>query len=432
MSQTAPGPVPAAERIAALDVVRGLAVLGILAMNIVEFGLPIEAYDYPPAAGGTAGWDRLTWLVQSGLFEGRMRAIFSMLFGAGIVLIGERMARKGQDGLAADLLLRRCLWLIPFGIAHRFLLQWTGDILYMYGLLGALAVAFRRLRPRTQIVLGLLAMCAFVPIEERRYQALDEVRVQAVEAGRLAAAGEPVPPALAAARDAWQRRTGPMPPSRLQGQIEAMHGSWTDIVRFRWDFNHYFQSSNLYYHFVWDVMGMILLGMGLLRLGFLSGRLAAGIYVGAVLLGAVAAAVSWWQARAWADSGFSRALLEQHYWRQVLHPFLRCLGALGWTALLILTLRSAAGRRLTRPLAAVGRMAFSNYVLQTVVCTAFFFGWGLGHYGEFSRAELVLVLLAVSVLQILFSTAWLAVFRFGPLEWCWRSLTYWRRQPFRR
>src|SRR5687768_6494638 len=99
----AAGP-PGGERIVALDAVRGLAVLGILVMNVVEFGLPLRAYDNPAVAGGSAGADRWTWLVQIALFDGKMRALFSMLFGAGLLLLAERIERAGRGGEATDLL----------------------------------------------------------------------------------------------------------------------------------------------------------------------------------------------------------------------------------------------------------------------------------------------------------------------------------------
>src|SRR5262249_24885843 len=141
------------------------------------------------------------------LFDGKMRALFSMLFGAGLVLIDQRMQRAGRGGEAADLLLRRCLWLVPFGIAHRFLLQWTGDILYMYGLLGAIAVPFRRLRPRAQILAGIACLTAFVPIEAWHHHESARLRAQAATAEQLAARGETVPPELREAKARWERRT---------------------------------------------------------------------------------------------------------------------------------------------------------------------------------------------------------------------------------
>src|SRR5262245_5800374 len=227
-STPAAAPLPPGDRIVAVDVVRGLAVLGILVMNIVEFGLPIDAYTNPAVAGGDTGADLRTWLVQQTLFDGRMRALFSMLFGAGLVLIDERMQRSGRGAGAADLLLRRCLWLVPFGIAHRFALQWTGDILYQYGLLGVLAVAFRRLRPWKQILAGLLVLAAFVGIEGYHYNQLADQRDEAARAVQLADAGETVPPELQQARTRWERRGQPPRAHDNDAEIKAMRsGYWT-------------------------------------------------------------------------------------------------------------------------------------------------------------------------------------------------------------
>ncbi|MGE3173821.1 MAG: DUF418 domain-containing protein [Planctomycetota bacterium] len=425
-----PAPVAPGERIVALDVVRGLAVLGILVMNIVEFGLPMQAYGDPRAAGGSAGADLWTFHVQQALFDGRMRGLFSMLFGAGMVLIAERMERNGRGGEAADLLLRRCLWLVPFGIAHRFLLQWTGDILYMYGLFGVLAVAFRTLRPRALIAAGLLLLAMQVPIEVFHHHNAAEQRAVAAEAVLVEQNGGTPTDEQQRARAGWERRA--KAPGDNAAELAAIRGGWTSSFAHRWNHNHTFQSAYLYYIFVWDVLGMILLGMGLGRRGFFAGAMRTRTYALLVGGGLAAAAASWWITADLAAHDFARTELERHFVQRATYPFLRLLGALGWAALLILVLRRGALRAVTGTLAAVGQLAFSNYVLQTVCCTVLFFGFGFGWYGDLSRAELMLVVAAVSAVQIAFSLLWLRRFRFGPLEWAWRSLTYWRRQPFRR
>ncbi|MEZ6037231.1 MAG: DUF418 domain-containing protein [Planctomycetota bacterium] len=429
MTDLPPSPVAPAERQLGLDVVRGLAVLGILAMNIVEFGLPMRAYGDPSAAGGSTGADLCTWLVQEALFDGRMRALFSMLFGAGMVLIAERMQASDRGVSTADLLLRRCLWLIPLGIVHRFFLQWTGDILYIYGLLGVLAVGLRELRPRTQLIAGLLALAMAGPLELRRYDVAATQRAQAAEAQAIEARGEKPAEELAQAAARWQRRLEAPKPDADAAELKAIRGSWVDVARFRWDHNHSFQHAFVYYYFVWDVLGMMLVGMALQRLGFFAGRMRTSVYAAAIVVGAAAATTSWWLAQTWAASSWSRGELGLQLARGSLYPFLRGFGGLGWAAVLLLALRSAPLARLLQPLAAVGRTAFSCYILQTLCCTTFFFGWGCGWYGLLSRTQLMLVFGAVSVVQLVFAVLWLRAFRFGPMEWLWRSLTYWHRQP---
>lgn len=426
------GPVAAEERLATLDVVRGLAVLGILVMNVVEFGLPIRAYSNPAGGGGQEGADLWTWFVQAAFFDGKMRALFSMLFGAGLVLIADRMERSGRGGESADLLLRRCLWLIPFGLIDRFLLQWTGDILYMYGLLGIVAIAFRKLRPRAQIVTGILCLSAFLPIEFWHHHQAAAVRAQATEAVALAAAGAEVPAELAAAQTRWERRLAPPKPEAVAPEIAAMRGSYTEVFAYRWGYHHTFQADYLYYYFVWDVLGMMLLGMGLLRLGFFTGALPTAVYLTIIAGGLLSAAASFLWARSWAATGFSGGELELRSLHEATYAYTRGLTGLAWAAALILIVRAGLAQALTRVLGAVGRMAFSNYILQTLCCTFLFFGYGFGYYGDFSRSQLMVVWLAVSLIQIAFSVLWLRAFRFGPLEWAWRSLTYWKAQPFRR
>jgi uncharacterized protein len=436
-------PVTAAERIAAIDVVRGLAMLGILVMNVVEFGQPIHAYDNPAVAGGYLGWSLYTWFAQVALFDGKMRALFSLLFGAGMVLIAERMERKGQGARSADILLRRCLWMVAFGIVHRFLLQWTGDILYQYGLLGLIAVPFRRLRPRTLIVIGLLTLTAFTPMGLRTYVRFADIRDKAAVATSLAAKGATVPPDNADARKRWDRVSASLTDRNAKEAREAnakendkeltnIRGSYLDVFTYRWDYHHEFQSGYLYYYFVFDVLGMLFIGMGLLKLGFFAGNLPTRSYVAIIGAGALVAGASLWWAIAWKSTGFVRSAIGLRLLHDCLYPFARGIVGLAWASALILLVRAGAARWLTAPLAAVGRMAFTCYILQTLCCTLFFFGYGLGFYGQLSRAQLMLVVAGVSVLQIAFSMLWLRAYRFGPLEWCWRSLTYWHRQPMRR
>ncbi|HEX6810831.1 MAG TPA: DUF418 domain-containing protein [Planctomycetota bacterium] len=428
---TAPAPVAPPDRSAALDVVRGLAVLGILVMNIVEFGQPLRAYENPTGGGGSTGIDRWAWFVQFSLFDGRMRGLFSMLFGAGLVLITERLERSGHAASAVDLWLRRCLWLVLFGVLHRFALQWTGDILYMYGLLGLIAVAFRKLRPRGLMIAGALCLLAFTPIELWRHHQAAQLRSQAAEAVQLAKAEQPVPPALQAARKRWEDRLAPPKPDASAAEIEAMRGGYTTVFAYRWNYHHTFQSSYIYYHFVWDVLGMVFIGMALTRLGFFAGHCRTGVYA-AMIAAAIALTIgSFLWAQEFANRNFSAGELEMKLWQGIAHPFVRGLVGLGWAAALILLVQRGLLRWLTAPLGLVGRMAFTNYVLQTVCCTLFFFGYGLGYYAELSRAQLMLVWLGVSLVQVLASWLWLSRFRLGPLEWAWRSLTYGRWQPLR-
>ena len=433
MTDATPDSVSTSERVVTLDAIRGLAVLGILVMNVVEFAHPFEAYENPAYAGGSTGADLWTWYAQITLFDGKMRALFSMLFGAGLVLFAQRMTANGQGERATDVLLRRCLWLVPFGIVHRFGLQWSGDILYQYGLLGALALAFRGLRARTLAILGVCTLLCFVPIGLWTYTKNVRTRDRAVEAEQKAAAGETVTPELAAAQRRYEARRNAIPPrpEAVQAEVTAMRQGYTGVFAHRWDYHHTFQSTYLYAYFSFDVFSMLLLGMALAKLGYFAGRGSTTLHVGIVVAGALTAGFVYLWARDLASRGFSAVAFESKLVRDLTYPFTRTVIALAWASALILVMRAGALRLATTALAAVGRMAFTNYVLQTVCCTLLFFGYGLGWYGSLSRAQLMLVVVAVSIVQITVSIAWLRHHRFGPLEWAWRSLTWWRRQPMR-
>jgi uncharacterized protein len=166
-----------------------------------------------------------------------------------------------------------------------------------------------------------------------------------------------------------------------------------------------------------------------MKAGFFAGACSPRVYRRVLVAGGVAALVVLAWSIAWQQTGFSHAAIGLLLVRGAGYSCTRALVGLAWAAALLLLLRAGRLRALMTALASVGRMAFSCYIVQTVCCTLWFFGYGFGNYGTQSRAELMLVVAVVSLIQVAFSFAWLRRFRFGPLEWAWRSLTYWRRQP---
>ena len=148
-------PLSKKQRIKSIDVLRGIAVFGILLMNITGFGLPMQAYGDPDIAGGKTGLNLYAWITTSMFFEGTMRAIFSMLFGAGFIILTSRHEDKGVGLEVADVHYRRVIWLVIFGIVHAYLLLWFGEILYAYGIMGLFLFPFRKLTPKVLIVAGL-------------------------------------------------------------------------------------------------------------------------------------------------------------------------------------------------------------------------------------------------------------------------------------
>lgn len=427
-------PVSTRDRIAAVDVIRGCAVLGILLMNIVPFGLPGAAYDNPTVIGGQTGADLWVWAINAVLFEGKMRALFSMLFGAGVFLLTSRAEARGvaAGASAADIHARRNLWLIAFGLVDAWVLLWAGDVLYSYGLFGIALYPFRKLRPRWLIAIAVVLLATAVPrviLEERSHRHDRELAAQAQAARDR---GEALTDEQTEGSAAWERYLGYTQPDEkaIAKTIEANRSgyvSWRselagEIV--------YFQAKGLYRWGIPDIAAVMLLGMGLAKTGFFSARWSARAYVLTLLAAyGVGIPLGVWRAKALYDSGFDPTNIAGP---GAVYDSARILMAMGHASVVMLACRADFFPMLLRRMQAVGQMALTNYVGQTLLCTMFFNAYGLGYFARLSRHELYYVVVTVWTLQLLWSAWWLARFRFGPMEWLWRSLTYWQRQPMRR
>ena len=391
-----PQPVAGQDRIVSMDVLRGVAVLGILVMNIQDFSMIGAAYFNPTASGDLHGLNYEIWLVRHILFDLKFMTIFAMLFGAGIVLMTTRVEAAGRK--PASLHYRRMVWLILFGLLHAHLL-WSGDILYSYGMCGLLVYPLRKLRPATLIVAGLLLM-AIVPalltavahLPPRELQSLREQMWQPTPADTARE--------LATFRGGWRKQMGTRIGDSLGVEI-VYFPVWT----------------------VWRVCGVMLVGMALFKLGVLSAACRPRVYwwmIAAALLGGIPAILYEVHCNLAVGWDFVQAFLynsQLNYWASLAV-------ALGWVGATMLAPKWAAP-------AAVGRMAFTNYIMQTVICTTIFYGHGLGLFGKVERTGQFAIVIAVWALELVWSPIWLARFRFGPLEWLWRSLTYWKLEPMR-
>jgi uncharacterized protein len=409
--QPAPPPTPAApvaepQRIQSMDVLRGAAVLGILLMNIQSFSMPSAAYLNPTAYGTLEGADGWVWRITHVLADQKFIAIFSMLFGAGVVLMtGRAEARTGRSGA---LHYRRMGWLMLLGVAHAHLL-WYGDILYAYGLVGLLAWLLRKAPP------GVLAGVGAAVI----------------------AAGGGLSLLTGLSMGYWPEQAiadlGWMPPADvLNRELERYRGSWMEQMGHRVPMAFFFETFLMVATAMgWKICGMILLGMGLFKWGVFSGERSPRTYwiLLVVGLGAGVPLSAWGihqnQIHGW-DVRFSM------FFGSLYNYFASMFTSLGWVGGCMLLCRIRALGPVLHPLAATGRMALSNYLMQTLICTTIFYGHGLGLFGTLSRLEQLGVVLGVWAFQLALSPLWLTAFRYGPAEWAWRCLTYLRREPFRR
>lgn len=426
-------PVPATERLSALDTLRGFALLGILLMNIVGFAFHSGAYDNPTVAGGDTGLNLWVWFVLHVLAEGKMRCLFSLVFGASAVLLASRLGRRsseaGPDG--ADIYYRRNLWLLGFGILHSYLL-WQGEILYPYAVIAFALYPFRRMSPRgiTGFATALILYCAV-------FYTIDAWKLSGtIRAGREAVAKEQSGATLTAeeteARDAWDafRKDRNPDADALAKDAAEWRGTPWQVIQARGAVVVHYWSIPWYHPWLMESLAMMLLGMALMKWGVLGGA-RSGRFYGAMATGGYLVGLPLHTYNGWVTmkSGFDPVV--QGYAGAV-YDLGRLAVACGHAGLLLWICRNGWLRGATGRLAAVGQMALSNYLTHSVVCAFVFTGYGLGLYGRLERYQVYGVVLVLWVFQLWASPIWLRRFRFGPAEWAWRSLTYWKLQPMRR
>ena len=359
-----------------------------------------------------------------------MRAIFSMLFGAGMLVLTSRLEARGRAAESADIYYRRLLWLLAFGLVHAYFIWW-GDILFFYAVLGLFLFPLRRLSSRTLIIAGLVLLLIGAGRGLLSAMELRAVRAAAQAADAAAARGQTLTDAEKQAQTTWQERVkeAKVSPEALNKEIAAYRGSYVDALRQRAGFLASGQPQWLYHFFIFDIGGMMLLGIGLLKAGVLSARLSSRAYsllaLGGYGLGIPLAALA---VSRDISNGFDPATMGMG---SVLHAIARVPVALGHIAVVMLVCRAGILRWITSPLGAVGQMAFSCYIATSLICTTLFYGYGFGWFAHLQRYQLYFVVLAVWVVLLIVSPLWLARFSFGPLEWVWRSLTYLHRPPMR-
>ncbi len=406
------------DRIATLDIVRGVAVMGILAMNVVAFAMPFQAYLNPVAYGIESAADLWSWYLSFILVDGKMRGLFSFLFGASVLLVLQRAEAAGTSPERVHF--RRMAWLWVFGLLH-FYLVWFGDILALYAPLGMLAWFLADRSPRALIGIG----AAFILIQ---FLLFASFAIMFFPAEAAAAA----PGARAETVAAWRAMSSEfaaLPGPALAADLALYRGDYAGIVTHR-IVDQGADPFTALFLFGWETFGYLLFGMAALKSGFLAGawddrryaRVVAwgfglGIPIYALLGGLV------WRAGFGVPELVAGSLAATVLVRPVM--------IVATAALIILATRRGGGPLVAR-IAAAGRAAFTNYLGTSLIMTGLFYGYGLGWYGTLSRAELWLVVLPMWALMLLWSKPWLDRFRYGPFEWLWRSLARWEWQTLRR
>ena len=415
---------PLSRRIESLDFIRGCALFGILLMNIVGMGLG-PAYDNPTILGGDRGINLQTWYFFNVGFEGTQRGLFSVLFGAGVILFSSRAEASGRPD-HADLYFRRQLWLILFGLINAWVLLWLGDILFYYGITALFLYAFRKLSARTLLVVGLAAFALGAVWSAIEAQGRLDVYRPAQAAQAIPAAERTTEQKAAIERWEGMRVMGP-PPEAVAAMRKNMTSGYFSAQRELAPLIRQFESWNIYRYFG-DFFGMMMIGMALFKFGILTLEARTRTYLAMAAGGyAVGLPMNIYEANLIMGSGFSSIGYAQG---AITYDFSRLMMTMGHLGLLMLFLKSGVFGWFRHAMAAVGRMALTNYLTHSVVALIVFIL--LGYWGSLERHQLYYIVLAVWIPQLIISPVWLRHFHFGPVEWLWRYLTYLKAPPFRK
>lgn len=402
---TVAAPTGPSERIQAMDVLRGVAVCGILVINMQQFSMIMQAGFNPTAYGDLTGPNKWVWMLSQIFAHAKFMTIFSIMYGAGIALLTSRLEAKGIR--PAGFHYRRSAILIAVGAMHGYLL-WSGDVLFWYGMCALLVYLLRGLSPAKLVALGLILF--------------------GVPSVLMLMGGLSMPFWPAAAVE--ELRAGWHPGAEaVRAELDAYRGGWMDQMAYRAPFTFKMHTFIFGIWALWRITGLMLLGVALYKWGVITARRSYSYYSGMTVAGLLMGlpVVAFGVAEDVAHNfsvEYSKFLGSQfNYWGSL--PV--SLGYIG----LVMVMSKGSSSILLAPIAAVGRMAFTNYIMQTVICTTLFYGHGFGMIGSIERTQQLIVVLCIWIFQLLVSTIWLRYFCFGPIEWVWRSLTYMRAQPMR-
>ncbi len=439
--RTVYSPTTQQQRLSSIDVLRGIGVLGILVMNMDNFGIPEALHDIPIGSpinnlfGPHAHLNLLVLIFKWVFFEGKMRGLFSMLFGAGVILMTSRAEQRGADKQIADIYLRRNMLLVLFGFLHGCLI-WEGDILFLYGMAGLLFLyPCRNMKPKTLLLLGgflALPVCTyFIFIYSGGVHDFSMSRDAAVIAGREQA-GQRVSTGDKAIEQAWHTRleSQRITPETISTAMAAARQGYVEgvVTRLQMYFGPKAAFTNFF--FAIEALSAMLIGMALFKMGFLTGELPYATYTWTAVVGlliyvptTVAGILKSYA------GGFD--LLSNEKWLYGPYFFNRTVGMIAITSLIVMAIKGSLFPRFQRRLAAVGKTALSNYLLTSLLCQ-FLFVWGPWKlYGKLQYYQLNYVVVAIWILNLMISPLWLQHFEFGPFEWVWRSLTYLKPQAMR-
>lgn len=422
MADTGVAPTARAERIDTLDIVRGFALFGILLLNIVGMGLAQQAYFNPAAMGMPSDAEVTTWFITHTFFEGSMRTLFSMLFGAGFVLLLERLDAKNLGLGGAKIYMRRMLFLMLFGLINMGLLAWYGDIVFAYGACGIFLLVFYKSKLRGLIVWAAIFFAMTSLFNAGGGYKAGIMAQAAAEAEAAQEAGEVLTEEQEGAIEGFAEMSEFFtsdPQVVAEGSAHYEDG-WLAVGGH--NLGEFFSMGlgMLIPFMLIDPLAAMLLGMIAFRIGLLRGawgwKSVAALTVVALAIGIP---VNLRETMIISDGGYT---VEAIFRSLATYDLGRVSLAFAWLGIFLLLAKTPLFGLLKASVGAVGRMALTNYLGHSLMAAIFFLG--MGNFGELARNELYLVVAAMWAINIVFSMAWLSVFAMGPLEWLWRAGTY--------
>lgn len=392
-----------------IDALRGIAVIGILAMNIISFAMPEIAYSNPKYFGGYDGINISVWAMDFIVIDGKMRGIFALLFGASMILFSEKALEKGRNEKTGQY--SRLFWLAIIGLIHLYVI-WYGDILFSYACIGVIAFQFRRISPENLIKIALIIYALGVILYSLIFGSIWALSIQANLPGAD-------PKTVQILHELFHDFGAS--PEAIKDSITLYHSDFTTIFMDKINDGIAFIIAMLLL-IILEILPLMLIGMALYKSGFLTGQWdikkywSMGIFL--VIPGAILSIIMAIILYVY-DFDFILSLNIVMAWSAI--P--RLMMTLGYVALFLCFIIHYQHHWLTIRFAATGRMAFTNYLMTSIMMTAIFYGWGFGLFGTLSRVQLVPIFFAMAALMLLWSLPWLKRFNYGPLEWLWRGLS---------
>jgi len=429
--------LPQENRIRLIDAIRGFAVFGILLMNVPFFANAYQIHFNINVLGEYSGPNYWCWKVVNFFFEGTMRGLFSILFGAGTLLLLDRLEKNPPEGIQpADIYYRRLIWLLIFGLINAFIFLWPGDILYAYSLCGLFLFPFRKLKANHLLLFSLVFLLCSTAQHTYKMAGARHTREQGMQAEKQKKEGKVLSDESKADLEKWEKyqeeNSLASQKSAAEFEIKSMKVGYVETFEKMSHVNAYIQSKEMYNEYFFDALTFFFLGMALFKFGFLTGNRP---IFHSILLSAVGYAIgltiNYYWLKAMVLSGFDLARLSEDI-RISFYQFKRAGITLGHLGLLVAFYQSGFLSPVFKWMANVGQMAFTNYLMQSLIGAIVFHGYGFALFGELERYQWYQYVVCVWIFQLIFSQIWMKYYRFGPFEWVWRSLTWGQIQPLKR